>query len=60
MINGFLKIYNALGNNKGQRFRRFFMIIALIVGLIAYGFYSGEIAESIKAWKTSSSQSQEK
>ena len=43
MIKGFLKIYEALGNNKGQRFRRFFLIIFLIFALIAYGFYSHAI-----------------
>ena len=32
--------YNALGDNKTQRFWRFMAILMLLSGVICYGFYS--------------------
>lgn len=43
MIDGFMKFYNNLGTTKAQKFRRFFLLLALIFGMIAYGFYSDAI-----------------
>lgn len=45
-MNALMKFYNALGNNKGQRFRRFMLILMLIAGVIGYGFYSGALKVS--------------
>lgn len=42
----FLKFYNVLGNSKAQRFRRFMIIVSLIVALIGFGFYSGALKVS--------------
>ncbi len=39
----FLKFYEALGNNKAQRFRRLMYIIMIIASLTAYGFYCGAL-----------------
>lgn len=39
----FLKFYEALGNNKAQRFRRLMYILLLISGLTTYGFYCGAL-----------------
>lgn len=37
------KLYEGLGNNKAQRFRRFFLICMLIASVIMYGFYKESI-----------------
>lgn len=43
----FKRIYEGLGNSKKQRFWRFFLICALVAGVIAYGFFSDNIKISI-------------
>ena len=47
-IGGLMKInakamWEGLGNNKAQRFRRFFLILLLIAGVTIYGFKSDAI-----------------
>jgi len=39
----FLKFYDALGNSKAQKFRRFMLILFMITALLAYGFYCGAL-----------------
>ena len=43
----FKKFYEGLGNNKNQRFWRFFLLCALVAGVIAYGFYGDDIKISV-------------
>ena len=43
----FKKFYDGLGNNKNQRFWRFFLLCALVAGVIAYGFYGDDIKISV-------------
>lgn len=52
----FKSMYDAIGNNKAQRFRRFFLILLVISGLIAYGFNSHAIKISLGIDKTFSSE----
>jgi hypothetical protein len=49
-------MYDGLGNNKAQRFRRFFLILLLIAGLLAYGFNSHAIKISLGIDKTFSAE----
>lgn len=43
----FKNFYNGLGNNKSQRFWRFFLLCSLFAGVIVYGFYGDDIKISI-------------
>ena len=43
----FKNFYNGLGNNKSQRFWRFFFLCSLFAGVIVYGFYGDDIKISI-------------
>lgn len=43
----FKSFYEGLGNNKSQRFWRFFLLCTLFAGVIAYGFYGDDIKISI-------------
>jgi len=52
----FKSMYDALGNSKSQRFRRFFLILLLVAGLVAYGFNSHAIKISLGIDKTFSAE----
>lgn len=55
------KAYEGLGNSKAQRFRRFFLILFLIAGVICYGFNRDKINISINgAFGGASSNGQDK
>jgi len=55
------KAYEGLGNSKVQRFRRFFLILVLIAGVICYGFNRDKINISINgAFGGASSDGQDK
>lgn len=51
-----LKYYDALGNTKAQKFRRFMLILALIAGVTLYGFYSHSISLALGFGSTASTE----
>jgi uncharacterized membrane protein YhaH (DUF805 family) len=47
MIKLFSKFYNALGNTKGQKFWRLFLLLMLCAAVLISGFYFHSITISI-------------
>lgn len=43
----FKSMYDGLGNNKAQRFRRFFLILLVVAAVTIYGFNSHAIKISL-------------